>query len=245
MFLGSLNHFETAPMTHHLRSQLTSLPAMLILLTTASGCAGIGTSRWAMDDPVYAEKYDTPYPDDEVEKVARMMKQASDARYVDERGGWYMGGAAAGDPFGLGAEIGMFSYLNHSTEGRIGLKGILGTGAETGFGGVDFGIRTQSPSRLAPFVGVGTYLGISSEDVPAANDGIDNDNDHSIDEYNEVEEEHDFLASFYPELGAHFWMNSRTRLTTNAQYHITTEGRDSDFWFVGFSIAFLLGGDEE
>ncbi len=31
------------------------------MLTFLAGCSGFGTSRWAMDDPIYAEKYDQPY----------------------------------------------------------------------------------------------------------------------------------------------------------------------------------------
>lgn len=192
-----------------------------------------------MDDADYAEKYDKPYPSNDGKKVARMMKQASDARFVGDRGGWYLGAAGADDPLGAGAEVGVFSYIGHSAEGRIGLKTILGTGAEDWFGGVDLGIRTQVPSRFAPFVGAGTFIGVSEHAVAANNDG-----DIFVDEAGETEDEHSFISSFYPEVGAHFWLNSKTRLTANAQYHITTEGRDSDFWFVGCSIAFLYGGGD-
>lgn len=217
--------------------------ALAFCLTTLTGCAGFGTSRWAMDDPVYAEKYDKPYPSNDAKKVARMMKQASDARYVSDRSGWYLGAAGADEPSAIGAEIGAFHYIGHSAEARGALK-VLGTSSANGwFGGLDVGIRTQSPSRLAPFVGMGAFVGTSEYEVDATNDGLDNDNDILVDESGETEDEHDFLASFYPEVGAHFWLNSRTRLTANAQYHITTEGRDADFWFVGLSIGFLLGND--
>lgn len=215
------------------------LLGMALCISVLTGCAGLGTSRWAMDDAVYSEKYDKPYPSNDGEKVARLMKQASDARYVADRGGWYIGGAGADEPTAGGVEIGAFNYIGHSAEGRIGLKGLVGTGADDWFAGVDLGLRTQSPSRFAPFAGVGTFLGGNNRQVLAVDDHRDNDDDGSVDERGEMKDDPRFLASFYPELGAHFWLNSSTRLTASAQYHITTEGRDSDFWFIGFSLSFL------
>jgi hypothetical protein len=35
---------------------------MILLI---SGCTGLGTSRWAMDDSVYEDKYDKPYAGDD------------------------------------------------------------------------------------------------------------------------------------------------------------------------------------
>jgi hypothetical protein len=219
-----------------------SLALCLPLLT---GCAGFGTSRWASDDKVYAEKYDKPYPGNDGNKVARMIKQASDARYVADRGGMYFGGGGADEPTAGGLEIGAFNYIGHSAEGRIGLKGLVGTGADDWFAGIDLGLRTQSPSRLAPFAGVGTFLGGNNHRVLAVDDHRDNDDDGSVDERGEMKDDPHFLASFYPELGVHFWMNSSTRLTASAQYHITTEGRDSDFWFIGFTLSFLNSPDSD
>lgn len=210
-----------------------------VSITTCAGCAGLGSSRWAMDDEVYAEKYDRAYSANAPEKLGRMIKQASDARYVADRGGCYWGAAGADEPFTAGVEVGRFMYTGPSLESRIGFKGLAGTGAHDWFAGGDLGLRFQSPSRLAPFVGAGTYLGANWRDVPAANDGIDNDGNGFIDEFGEKDSVSEFIASAYPELGVHFWMNSSTRLTANAQYHFTTEGRSSDFWFIGLSISFL------
>ena len=223
---------------HHLIS------IALILCASGLGCAGIGTSRWAMDDEVYANKYEKAYPSNDADKVGRIIKQASDARYVADRGGWYAGAAGSDDPFTAGAEFGTFSYQGSAIETRAGLKGLVGTGAEDWFAGVDLGIRAQSPSRFAPFAGIGTFIGGNSHEVEAENDFIDNDDDGSIDELGEVDDDMRFLASVYPELGAHFWLTSSTRMTASAQYHITTEGRDSDYWFFGISFAFLGGSDE-
>ena len=221
-------------------SRLT-LPALLAALGAAAlnGCAGIGTSRWAMDDDVYAQKYSKPYPSNDGEKVTRMLKQASDARYVADRDGWYLGLAGATDPGALGAEIGRFTYTGSAFEGRLGLKALAGTGAEDWFAGLDLGARVQSPSRLAPFAGIGTYLGANNNEVPAVDDRIDNDNDGSVDERGEKKDDAQSMASIYPELGVHYWLTSSTRMTASAQYHITTDGRDSDFWFLGISFSFL------
>lgn len=192
-----------------------------------------------MDDEVYAQKYDKPYTDDRDEKIARMMKQSIDARHVEDQGGWYFGGSASDEPFALGAEVGAFSYFGSMMEGRAGLKGLVGTAAENWFVGGDFGLRLQTPTRVAPFVGVGTFLGGNLRQEPATHDHIDNDDDQSVDERGETKSRYDFLASAYPELGMHFWLNGRTRLTAGAQYHLTTQGRDDDFWFFGFSVSVL------
>ena len=206
---------------------------------TVNGCAGLGTSRWAMDDDVYAQKYDQPYPSNDGDKVARMLKQASDARYVADRDGWYLGLAGATDPGALGAEIGRFNYTGSAVEGRFGLKALAGTGAEDWFAGIDLGARVQAPSRLAPFAGIGTYIGANNSQVPATDDHIDNDDDGSVDERGEKKDDYEALASIYPELGVHYWLTSSLRMTTSAQYHVTTEGRDSDFWFIGVTFSFL------
>lgn len=207
------------------------------------GCAGIGTSKWANDDPIYAEKYAKRYPSNDADKAARLVKQAIDARHVGGRGGGYIGFSGADEPTAAGAEIGAFTYVDPSLELRAGLKGLLGTGEEDWFAGIDLGTRVQSPSRLAPFAGVGTFIGGNSRQVGARNDRIDNDNDGAIDERGETRADREFMASVYPELGVHYWINSKLRMTGSAQYHVTTDGRDSDFWFVGVSFSWLNSPD--
>ncbi len=168
-----------------------------------------------------------------------MIKQSVDARFVADRSGYYLGAAGADDPAAGGLELGAFKYLGPAVESRIGLKGLAGTGAREWYAGLDLGLRTQSPSRLAPFAGIGTFVGGNGNHVAATDDHLDNDDDGSVDERGEVRSDPHFMASVYPELGVHWWLNSSIRLTTSAQYHLTTDGRDSDFWFIGFSISFL------
>ena len=212
---------------------------LVLMIAFINGCAGLGTSRWAMDDAVYEEKYDEPYNGDDVDKAQRMMKQAIDARHVADRSGVYVGGAASDEPFALGAELGAFHYFGSFLETRGGIKGLAGTAEKDWFLGGDFGLRLQAPSRLTPFVGVGTFLGGNKHSVLAEDDHLDNDDDLSVDERGEREDVYSFLASVYPELGVHFWINGKTRLTAGAQYHLTTQGRSNDFWFFGVSLSFL------
>ncbi len=199
--------------------------------------AGCSTSRWAMDDPDYAAKYSEPYDDD---KIPRMAKQAVDARHVGGKGGLYVGAAGQSSPFTAGAEIGGFTYWSPCFSGRLGLTGVLGTGAENFFVGVDSGVQAQLPTRLTPFAGVGTTLGYAALFGDAEVDGYDNDGNGHVDELGESDLDREFLAAVYPETGVHFWLNGSTRLTASGRYMVTTAGRDSDFWYYGLTLAFLV-----
>jgi hypothetical protein len=122
----------------------------------------------------------------------------------------------------------------------LGLALLGGTGADDIFGGLNAGLRVQSPSRLAPFAGVGMFHGASSYTMPAEDDWIDNDDDGSTDERGEERTDWDgWLSAVYPEVGVHYWLASNVRLTASGAYYVTTEGRDSDFWFYGVSLSFL------
>jgi hypothetical protein len=205
-----------------------------------SGCSlptGVLKSRWAMDDPEYAEKYC-----DGAEKgdLLGKLKQAADARFQEDASGLFVSGGyslRADDDDGLFAiDIGAESYFASYVTGRASLMG-LGNG-EDWFTGVDAGLRLQSPSRLAPFVGAGVFGGYAKEVVPAGDDWIDNDDDGFIDESGEDDERlSGALAAIYPELGAHFWWNPNVRLTGFGRYLVTTDGRSSDDWLFGVGLA--------
>ena len=216
-----------------MRPLLASPLSLLVLAACACavscGCAG---SRWAKSDPVYAAKYSR-----HSNNVLKTAKQAIDARHVRDRGGFGVATTVGPDPLTLGGELSAFSYSKPWLEARGGLMGVAGTGDANLFGGLTAGLRIQTPSRLAPFAGVGAFLGGGERD--ATDDGIDNDNDCCIDEPGEDEDE--YFASVFPEVGAHFWLNPRVRLTTSAAYHVTTSGRDDDQWLLGVAISFLSG----
>jgi hypothetical protein len=201
-------------------------------------CAGCGTSKWAMDDPMYAAKYSKPYGDD---KIPRMAKQAIDARFLEGRDGAFMEAGVSGSPATLGGEIGIFSIPQSFSERRAGFIGLLGTGEQAIMAGVDGSLRLHTPTRLAPFVGMGALATYFERDVPAAHDGSDNDDDLFIDEKGEEKESAEFFGAVYPETGIHFWMTPKSRLTASGRYMITTDGRNSDTWYVGLGYSMLYG----
>lgn len=206
------------------------------VIAGASGCS----SRWAMDEPQYAAKYSRPYPDDAAETLARKAKQAVDARFVDGRTGFYAGAAGQTDPGAAGAELGAFHYFREDTEGRASLAWLANSASDDSFLGVNMGARVQTPSRVAPFAGLGLYGGYSEVTEAADADGIDNDGNGFIDEFGEEDSTIDgTLGAIYPEVGVHFWLVPNMRLTASASYYMTTEGRDHDFWMYGVNVGLL------
>jgi len=217
----------------------------LLIFTVAGllgGCSSWPlTSKWAMDDADYAEKYSKPYGDD---KPIRMLKQMVDARHVEGKSGVSVGGGGGGSPSTGGVTVSSFSYANASTEIDFGLTGLAGTGAHDWFIGPELGIRFQTPTRIAPFAGAGGYVGGNRFSSPSAADGEDNDDDGSIDELGERRTRYKAFAAVYPEVGVHAWLSGDTRLTASARYYVTEEGRNDDFWYLGLSVGWLFGGDD-
>jgi len=195
------------------------------------GCTG---SRWAKSDANYAAKYrhhsDNPL---------QMAKHAIDARFLHDRGGYGVATNLGTSPGTLGGELTKFQYVGHSLELQGGLLGLAGTGNSNLFGGLTAGARLQTPTRLAPFAGIGGLAAAGERDV--SDDGIDNDNNLLIDEVGEDSSE--YYAAIYPEVGAHFWMTPRVRLTTRMAYHLTTTGRDDDQWMFGIGLSIVAPGD--
>lgn len=215
----------------------------LIFVLPLGGCAGLRPqdflkSRWAMDDPVYAEKY---CEGAEQGDLVGKLKQASDARFQEGKQGLYASAGAQkrGEGSGMGgAELGFESYSFPWSTTRTSLSLFSAGAGDDTFFGLDLGTRLQVPARLAPFVGAGVYVGFAEEEVLADHDRIDNNEDGFIDEYGETRDRMSgAFASIYPELGTHFWINSSWRLTANSRYLVTTEGRDADGWLVGFGVA--------
>ena len=202
---------------------------LLLLATTSASFCGCASSKWAMDDPDYAKKYGKPYSEDEIEKVGRMAKQLVDARHAEGKGGLYVQGAGQSSPPAAGGEIGAFGYGPSWLSGRIGLALLGGTDANDLFTGLNMGVRVQSPSRVSPFGGLGVFAGYSEEEVYDENCGC---RDETVD--------NTFFA-IYPEIGVHFWLTGKTRLTASGSHFINSEGRDHDFWFFGLSVAWLSG----
>ncbi|WP_145435810.1 hypothetical protein [Lacipirellula limnantheis] len=205
----------------------------LALLAMAAGCSG---SRWAKEDRDYAQKY--PRHTDDVAKVA---KQAIDARHVIGKRGAYVGFAGSDEPAGAGAEAGLFVYPRSWLEARIGGAVLAHQGEHELSGGGIVGARVQTPTRLAPFAGVNGYVGYAGS-RSADKDGVDNNSDGVVDEFGE--DEVNFVEAIAPELGVHYWLTSRVRLTGSADYRLTSDGRGNDSLFYGVSLAVLAKGQK-
>ncbi len=191
------------------------------------------SSKWAMDDPDYAEKYSKPYRKDQ---PARIAKQLVDARHLDGKSGSTFGVGVSGDPVSVSGEIGAFAYPEEWLEAGGGLVGIRPALEREAFVGPELRTRLVLPARVSPFVGVGAYAGVNWFDESAEDDGIDNDDDLFIDEPGEKRTASMDSLAVYPEVGAHLWANGTWRLTGSARYYVNSEGRDADFWYFGLSL---------
>ena len=129
--------------------------------------------------------------------------------------------------------------INETLSGRFGVAFFHSEQTDL-HGGLELGLRANFGATISPFIGAGVFLGSWSETVAADSDGIDNDNDYLIDEWDEEVEEVDTLLAAYPEVGVHLWLGERLRLTGSARYYVTTAGRDSDRRMVGFGIGFAF-----
>lgn len=197
-----------------------------------TGCNG---SRWAKSDLVYARKY--PNHSD---NVVKMAKQAIDARQVAGRSGFYIDGHGGGGPAAGGASLGAYHYhdppkLRGAIETRLGFAALgvndIGPSRDQNqlSGGFELGARVQTPTRLAPFAGIGGYMGLSEES----------------------DYEDELLAAIYPEIGIHYWVNPNLRITGFARHYFAsnstfTNNYDSgsrEYQTFGVSLAFLGGAE--
>ncbi|OYP35081.1 hypothetical protein CGZ80_13530 [Rhodopirellula sp. MGV] len=190
-----------------------------------------------MEDPDYATKYSDGAPKSD---LAGKAKQAMDARFIKGSNGMFASGGYTYRPESENSlasiDVGVESYLTSYLTGRVSFMGMGND--EDWFTGADAGLRLQTPSRLAPFVGAGVFAGAARETIDASDDGIDNDDDGFIDENREKDKRFSgAFAAIYPEFGTHFWWTPRIRLTSYGRYMIATEGRDADDWMLGFGIA--------
>lgn len=214
-----------------------ALIAAALLCPVFSGCAELWKSRYGMDDPVYAAKYAEGAKKTE---PLKKLKQAVDARHVEGLAGGYIAGGAQwrdDSQSGLfGAEIGGESYPTSWSSARAGLAAY--GGHDDWYAGADLGLRLQLPTRITPFVGLGTFHGLSTTRIDATRDGKDNDDDGYADEWGERKTTVDgWLSTIYPEVGVHFWPTGQGRLTGYARYLVSSDGRESDDWLAGLQFA--------
>jgi hypothetical protein len=145
------------------------------------------------------------------------------------------------DPAAIGIGLGGFNYNYRYLSTRMALYVLGSESVDDVFFGADAGVRMELGTRVSPFVGLGGYYGYHSDQIPAENDKLDNDGDGQVDEDGEKDVNIDrSMATIYPEAGLHIWIDNVNRLTLSGKYHITTEGRDSDFWLFCFGIYFPI-----
>ena len=160
-----------------------------------------------------------------------MAKQSVDARFIGGRDGYYTSVASGTKPVTGSAEIGILVMPTPFFETRAGATGIVGSPGESLYGGGNLGVRLHSPSRFAPFIGVGGYAGMEPWELLHDGDDLLTSTTH----------EHDgseFVLAVYPELGAHFWLTPQWRLTTSTSYYI---GWGEEPWFFSIGLAKIPG----
>ena len=166
--------------------------------------------------------------------------------HADESGtttgkmGTYLEIGGQTDPAAVGVGLGAFKYNYRYLSTRLAIYVLGSESIDDVFLGADAGLRMELGTVFSPFIGLGGYYGYHTEYTPAEDDQLDNDGDGQVDEAGEKDAQIDrSLASLYPEAGLHIWIDKSTRFSLSGKYHITTEGRGSDFWLfcVGFSFA--------
>ncbi|GIW95239.1 MAG: hypothetical protein KatS3mg110_3280 [Pirellulaceae bacterium] len=223
-----------------LRSQFLDSLKCILLITTllvSEGC-NLLRSRYAMNDPVYAEQYveGAQWPD-----LPGKLKQALDARFADNLNGYVVGMGAqtrlTADIL-VGAELGAESYISDSFSTRSGIAAYLNP--HDYYFAVDAGVRFQPPVRLAPFAGLGTFHGISRWPTLASRSPSDEETTVSFSDSSSSDSQPlHLIHAVYPEIGAHFWIDGKRRITLFGRYLITSEGRSSDQWFIGGNITWF------
>ena len=212
---------------------IAGITAVAVATVFSCGCAGL-KSRYAMDNPAYAEKYEVGA---EKSDVAGKLKQAMDARWIEGESGKYLTGGTLASPeadrwlysISYGRETYPWSWIST----RLGFEGVATSEADGLYGGLDAGLRLQPPSRVAPFIGLGGNVGVSAGYVVWS--AFTDDEEKIISPY----EDEDFIGfgAAYPEGGAHFWLNGSLRLTLSGRYMFTSLGRRHDGWWIGGQIA--------
>ena len=200
-------------------------------LVAAAGCHG---SRWAKRDADYRHKYP-----EHTTVLTKTIKQSIDARHVRDKSGAYVSLAGREAPFAGGFDVGKFRYTEPWLEQRIGFSGLVHeAGKRPVSAGVLASSRVQTPSRLAPFVGVGGYLGWAGGSM--REERLTDDDDDLATQLI-FDTKHEFVVAAFPEVGAHFWIDHRRRVTVSASYWFTNQDYNEDFLF--FSVGFSWFGD--
>ncbi|MCP3921219.1 MAG: hypothetical protein GY714_01405 [Desulfobacterales bacterium] len=157
-----------------------------------------------------------------------------------EKGGLFVELGGRYDPNIAVARIGVFRTYGGWYSIMIGGEALSDDDDHT-YGGATVGFRMKFPLVITPFIGLHFFGGTYEEEEDAANDGIDNDEDGTVDEANETKwVTEDTMVATCPEAGLMIYMDKNSQFVISAKYYVTDKGRDSDFWVytVGINIVF-------
>ena len=192
-----------------------------------------------MDDPVYRRKYREGV--DRSDMLGK-IKQASDARHTQHLKGYTLGGGvqmSTASETALGAiEVGGECYVTNYFTTRLAATGFTSEG--NAFVGGDVGVRLQSPTRLAPFVGVGSAVGLGVVDVAVAE--IQSALGADSEDIDDTLSESAMVGVVYPEIGVHYWLNGRFRVSALARHNFSysSHAESLEGWLVGAQIGFFI-----
>ncbi len=98
-----------------------------------------------------------------------------------------------------------------------------------GAGGVEAGVRMHAPTRLTPYVGLSTDLGISNVHTKPYT--------YSNGRHGSTITKASGIAAIVPEAGVSYWLTSSTRVNAGASYFVAVN--QPDFLVFGLSVEFL------
>ncbi len=215
-----------------------AIEAVITLLAT-SGCTLAGrqysSTRWTMNDPQHVQQRCLPVSSGPPpEQGSSNIWSKPDAYYQEETSGHYISGGSTDSrhwPAAIGS-TGVFHMPDPWTTVRYGVMGMDNNGL--GAGGVEAGIRMHAPTRITPYVGLSTDLGISNVHT----ESYTRSNGRPGQRITKASG----IAAIVPEAGVSCWLDSSTRLNAGASYFVAVD--QPDFLVFGLSVEFLSHGSK-
>lgn len=172
--------------------------------------------------------------------------QVVNADTIEGIAGIYAGGGARLDPLAGTGALGLFHYPTSWLSWRAGLAGATFSNSDERLiaGGAELGLRVQTPTQLAPFVGVGTFLGWQEQKTTTTTVSKESFwGLHSTSTTTETKTKG--LATVYPEVGVIFWVSPHVYLATRAAYNFTSLRHDKESWMLGLELGLGMKPDAE
>lgn len=172
--------------------------------------------------------------------------QIVNADTIEGIAGFYAGGGARLDPLAGTGALGLFHYPTSWLSWRAGLAGATFSNSDERLiaGGAELGLRVQTPTQLAPFVGVGTFLGWQEQKTTTTTVSEESFwGFHSTQTTTKTKTKG--LATVYPEVGVIFWVSPHVYLATRAAYNFTSLRHDKESWMLGLELGLGMKPDAE